>query len=76
MCIRDSPRTAPIAAMEIELGIEPIDLFIKKQIWNKHLRNLTLPSSHPLRSMLATNITQSFSKRVDTISMDMPEETP
>ena len=51
-------------------------MYIKKQIWNKHLKNQTLPPTHPIYSMAATTITQAFSKRVDLLSRDMPNETP
>ena len=76
MCIRDSPRTTSVAAMEIHLSIEPLDLYFKKMILKKIVRNRSLPLSHPLSSLAASSIPQAFTNRAEKLLKEMTVGTP
>lgn len=60
--------------MDKDLGVEPSYLTTKRQIWNKHLKNLTLPPSHSIISLTVTTIAQSFTNRKDKMSQIMPQK--
>lgn len=70
------PKTTPISAKEIELAIEPIDLLLEKQAWEKYLKTLSLPKKHPLHTLIETTIPQSYIKKVRLLFAIMPSDNP
>lgn len=54
--------------MQIEHYVNPVYLYIEKQMWNKYLKDLV---AHPSSWLAKTNIAQSFNKSVESLSQDM-----
>lgn len=70
------PRTTSIEAMQIELNVQPLKLFIKQTTCNKFFKAKTLPSVHPLKQLHDNACKQSFTFRTASFILEQDRKEP